>query len=99
MMKSSRYGVLVLCLAVSAAGQIVATLFNFNGAAGRGPRYMSLIQGTDGNFYGTTQTSGIFNAGAVFSITPHVPAGATSGRVKVTTPSGTLTSNLPFVIQ
>jgi len=29
----------------------------------------ALLQATDGNFYGTTQTGGAFNAGTVFKIT------------------------------
>jgi uncharacterized repeat protein (TIGR03803 family) len=51
----------------------------------------------------TTATSVTFNGTpAVFSVTSSslitttVPAGATSGKVQVVTPSGTLTSNVPF---
>jgi uncharacterized repeat protein (TIGR03803 family) len=32
--------------------------------------YASLVQGTDGNFYGTTYSGGAFNAGMVFQVTP-----------------------------
>jgi uncharacterized repeat protein (TIGR03803 family) len=106
-----------------------------------------LLQGTDGTFYGTTGSGGAAGSGTVFSlavglgrfvetrptsgkagtsviilgtnltgttgvsfngtgarftvvskseIKATVPAGATTGYVKVTTPSGTLTSNIPF---
>ena len=109
----------------------------------------SLIQGTNGNFYGTTFIGGIHGYGAVFElstglgpfvetqptsgkvgaavkilgtkltgassvtfngtaavfkvvssseITTTVPAGATSGTVKVVTPGGTLSSNVAFKI-
>jgi uncharacterized repeat protein (TIGR03803 family) len=111
--------------------------------------YAGLVQDTNGNFYGTTQSGGAKGYGTIFSlsaglglfvktlptssllgpavnilgtnltgatsvsfngtaaefnvvsaslITTTVPAGATSGFVTVITPSGTLTSNLPFEI-
>ncbi|MFI5181052.1 MAG: choice-of-anchor tandem repeat GloVer-containing protein [Thermoanaerobaculia bacterium] len=34
------------------------------------PRYANLVQGTDGNFYGTTYVGGAFGYGTVFRITP-----------------------------
>ncbi|HEV2178604.1 MAG TPA: choice-of-anchor tandem repeat GloVer-containing protein [Terriglobia bacterium] len=127
----------------------LTTLYNFcsqSGCAdGNGPT-ASLIQGTDGNFYGTTAYGGnawgtIFSlsvglgrfvktqptsgkAGSAVSIlgtnltgatsvsfngtaatftvvsssliTTSVPSGATTGTVQVVTPSGTLSSNVPF---
>jgi len=46
------------------------TLFSFNGTDGSLPYYMTLIQGTDGEFYGTTSTGGAHNNdGTVFKIT------------------------------
>ncbi len=33
----------------------------------------SLIQGTDGNLYGTTQAGGVYNAGTVFSLSKFPP--------------------------
>jgi uncharacterized repeat protein (TIGR03803 family) len=57
---------------VSLAG-VLTTLVEFtgNGATnkGRGP-YSALIQGTDGNFYGTTELGGIHNLGTIFKVTP-----------------------------
>jgi uncharacterized repeat protein (TIGR03803 family) len=106
-----------------------------------------LIQATDGNLYGTTQSGGAIGNGAVFrlnvglgpfvktlptsgkvkaavtilgtdligatsvsfngtaaaftivsasEISTKVPAGATSGKIEVVTPSGTLSSNVTF---
>lgn len=63
-------GALVLWLAASAQAQIVTTLFSFDGADGHGPEYMALVQGTDGNLYGTTEQDGTYGCGVVFTITP-----------------------------
>ncbi len=52
-----------------------AVLYSFNGGAdGANPRG-SLIQGSDGNFYGMTLNGGTFDQGVVFELTP---AGAES---------------------
>jgi uncharacterized repeat protein (TIGR03803 family) len=57
--------------AIAAPAQVVLnTLFSFNGADGSAPHYMSLIQGTDGSFYGTTMARGADGDGVVFKITP-----------------------------
>jgi uncharacterized repeat protein (TIGR03803 family) len=107
------------------------------------------LQGTDGNFYGTTSSGGIAGDGTVFRlsmglgpfvetnpvaakvgkkvgilgtnltgatsvtfngtaaafkvhsqtlIVAEVPSGATTGTVQVQLPSGTLSSNVPFVV-
>ncbi|WP_287128840.1 choice-of-anchor tandem repeat GloVer-containing protein [Candidatus Cyanaurora vandensis] len=48
---------------------MVTTLVNFDGINGNSPA-ASLVQGTDGNFYGTTAGGGSFGAGTVFRITP-----------------------------
>ncbi len=128
----------------------VTTLRSFDQSDGASP-YASLIQATNGAFFGTTQLGGTSNDGTIFTgtlglssfvafvrgaakanqqfgvlgqgftgttavslngtpatftvisdtfIKATVPAGATTGYVTVTTPSGTLTSNVPFhVIQ
>jgi hypothetical protein len=58
----------------------------FNGSDGVLPE-SSLVQSIDGNFYGTTHSGGAYGYGT---------AGATTGKVKVKTPHGTLTGNVNF---
>src|SRR5579859_4463823 len=66
-------GIAAICIASAASAQTFKTLVNFHGSNGDFPLfYGSLVQGTDGNMYGTTLIGG------------------------ATTPSGTLTSNVPF---
>ncbi len=128
-------------------GQI-SILHSFQITDGMGP-YAGVLQGTDGNFYGTTYLGGPDNDGTVYSLdiglgpfvtfihaagkvgptsgilgqsftgttavslngapmtfkvvsdtylTATVPPGATTGHVSVTTPSGVLTSNVPFYV-
>jgi uncharacterized repeat protein (TIGR03803 family) len=65
----------VICLvaAISAPAQILKTLFSFDGTDGVAPQYMSLVQGTDGNFYGTTThggPGGATGSGTIFRMTP-----------------------------
>jgi uncharacterized repeat protein (TIGR03803 family) len=58
------FGVVFKC----AAGKLT-TLHNFQGGSADGAEpFQGLVQGTDGNFYGATQSGGI--AGVVFEITP-----------------------------
>src|SRR5438045_397207 len=63
----------MLCVAtaVVASAQTFITLHNFklNGTDGYAP-FGALIQGTDGNFYGTTNEGGANSYGTVFQITP-----------------------------
>jgi len=47
----------------------LTTLVSFNGTNGAEP-FAGLIQGSDGNFYGTTVLGGINNLGSVFQMTP-----------------------------
>ena len=61
---------------ISRAGTLT-TLASFDGTNGKNPGFGSLIQGTDGNFYGTTEAGGVntgcgntAGCGTVFSITP-----------------------------
>jgi uncharacterized repeat protein (TIGR03803 family) len=47
----------------------LTTIFSFDGTHGEFPA-APLVQGTDGNFYGTTEQGGSNGAGVVFKITP-----------------------------
>ena len=48
----------------------LTTLHAFTGGADGAYPYGSLLQATDGNFYGTTREGGTLNAGTVFQLTP-----------------------------
>ncbi len=54
---------------ITSAGKLT-TLVSFDGADGQGPGQAALIQGTDGNFYGTTPAGGAFGEGTIFQMTP-----------------------------
>jgi uncharacterized repeat protein (TIGR03803 family) len=66
------YAVLLFCAttAISSPGQTIEPLASFDGTNGRNPFYMSLVQGTDGNFYGTTANGGSNDRGTVFMVSP-----------------------------
>jgi uncharacterized repeat protein (TIGR03803 family) len=53
-----------------APGGAESPLYSFAGGAADGMFPSSLVQGADGNFYGTTQQGGAKDAGTVFRITP-----------------------------
>ncbi len=55
-------------LAVCAQAQTVTDLANFNGQTGDGP-FGSVMQATNGRFYGTTVAGGIYRSGNVFEVT------------------------------
>ena len=57
-------------MAVASPAQTLTTLVNFNFNNGAEPLYESLVQGPDGNFYGTTNGAGAHNGGIVFKMTP-----------------------------
>ncbi len=63
--------IVVLCAAtaVTSKAQVFNTLVGFDGINGGTPASMSLIQGADGNFYGTTLQGGIPGPGTIFKIT------------------------------
>jgi uncharacterized repeat protein (TIGR03803 family) len=63
--------VLMLCGAgrIGAGAQTLTTLVTFDGSNGEAYPTMSLAQGVDGTFYGTT-AGGDFDNGAVFKLTP-----------------------------
>ena len=63
---------ILLCaaLAIAAPAQTFTSLADLNGANGMDPFYNSLIQGTDGNFYGITRDGGTANRGSVYKVTP-----------------------------
>jgi uncharacterized repeat protein (TIGR03803 family) len=63
--------VLVLCATTAMAlpAQTFTTLLSFSGPDGENP-YGGLVQGTDGNLYGTTKFGGASGLGTVFKITP-----------------------------
>ncbi len=46
--------------------QTLTTLVDFNGTNGSSPSFSALVQGTDGNFYGTTVDGGLGGRGTVF---------------------------------
>ena len=61
--------ILVVCVATAIASpaQTFTSLFSFNGTDGQNPE-AGLVQGTGGNFYGTTAAGGAYNLGTVFKI-------------------------------
>src|ERR1039457_6836297 len=63
--------VAVFCAAtaiLSSAQTKFTSLLSFNGNNGANPHYVTLVQGTDGNLYGTTQVS-TGTGGTVFKVT------------------------------
>jgi uncharacterized repeat protein (TIGR03803 family) len=67
-----RFGLLLLLLMVPSLGraQTFTTLANLTGSNGSSPFFAPLVQGTDGNLYGTTSAGGAHSQGTVFKITP-----------------------------
>jgi uncharacterized repeat protein (TIGR03803 family) len=55
--------------AIASPAQTLTTLFSFDVTHGENPT-STLVQGTDGNFYGTTTLGGANREGTVFRITP-----------------------------
>ena len=63
---------LLLCVVMPRAGlaQTLTTLANFTGTNGANPYFAPLVQGRDGNLYGTTSAGGAHRHGTVFKVTP-----------------------------
>jgi uncharacterized repeat protein (TIGR03803 family) len=55
---------------ISPAQITFATLVSFDGTNGETPTRENLIQGKDGNLYGTTNYGGTSNFGTIFKVTP-----------------------------
>src|SRR5579863_466331 len=63
--------VVVLCVttAIASPAQVFTSLLKFDQSDGSNPEYASLVQGRDGNFYGTTLDGGPNLQGTAFKIT------------------------------
>jgi uncharacterized repeat protein (TIGR03803 family) len=68
--REKAFAVFLFCAttAVVSSAQTFKTLVSFDGTNGANPEYVALIQGTDGNFYGTTLGGGANFQGTVFRI-------------------------------
>jgi len=66
------FAALALCVATPTelSAQTLATLVNFNLNTGNAAPTGTLVQGTDGNLYGTTSGNGPFGYGTIFRISP-----------------------------
>lgn len=62
--------VLLLALTITSPAQTLTTLYIFTGGTDGSAPYAGLVQGADGNFYGTTSGSFTTGSGTVFQITP-----------------------------
>jgi uncharacterized repeat protein (TIGR03803 family) len=61
----------LISVAIALTAQTFTTLADFDGSDGAGPDLLSLAQGIDGNFYGTTHLGGTYgDLGTVFQVTP-----------------------------
>jgi uncharacterized repeat protein (TIGR03803 family) len=69
---SRRCAIFLLCALIPVAGraQTVTTLANLKGSNGANPLFGTLLQGPDGNLYGTTSAGGAHAQGTVFKMTP-----------------------------
>ena len=63
--------VFCVAMAIALSAQTFQTLHGFSRqGSDRGDPEADLVQGADGNFYGTTGIGGLYNRGTVFKITP-----------------------------
>jgi uncharacterized repeat protein (TIGR03803 family) len=67
----STFILILLCagLVLAAPAQTFTSLADLNGSDGANPRYNGLVQGTDGNFYGTAFEGGTYGRGSVYRVT------------------------------
>jgi len=84
LISASLLTLIVLFLSSSVSAQVLNSLANFLGPNGRTP-YAELVQGSDGNFYGTTQYGGSADRGTVFRMTP---GGTVTTLLSFTGPNG-----------
>src|SRR5271163_946397 len=77
--------------AMGAHAQTFTTLVEFDQSNGANPRFGTLVQGVDGNFYGSTYFGGNVNC------TGNLSGGC--GTIFKITPGGTLTSLYTFCVQ
>jgi len=73
--KTASAVLLFFAIALAAHAQTFTTLWNFDGTSGADPGTGPLIQATDGNFWGTTESGGTSTnctngCGTIFKITP-----------------------------
>jgi uncharacterized repeat protein (TIGR03803 family) len=68
--KSAVAFLLFCVLSTASQAQTFKTIWNFSGIGGANSQYMSLVQATDGNLYGTTYEGGGHDDGILFQITP-----------------------------
>ena len=86
--------VLALCAAtaIAVSARTFTSLHSFGGTDGKTPG--ALVQGTDGNFYGTTIHDGAGSNGTVFKITP---SGTLTTLYNFCSQSGCADGGLPYV--
>jgi uncharacterized repeat protein (TIGR03803 family) len=60
----------VIATAIASSAQTFTTLADFDTTNGSYPQYGSLVLGSNGNYYGTTENGGANSMGSVFEITP-----------------------------
>ena len=71
-MKRMAYIVFLFCAALISAPAQLTTLASFNKTDGSVPAYPAapFVQGTNGNFFGTTAAGGANQEGTVFELSP-----------------------------
>jgi uncharacterized repeat protein (TIGR03803 family) len=77
-------------LVTSGSVPTVNTLYTFTGGNDGGSPFASLIAGTNGDLYGTTETDGTYGAGTAYQL-------ATSGSAPVLTTLGSFSGGTPVV--